>query len=162
MGENMTPEKVYSCELKFRPNIELISIVRRFVASFFECVLRDPDAISRVALVTHELLENAVKYSTNGESILRVEANATAPIRLSITVSNRASPEQIKLLQEIFEEMRGAGDPFVYYQKMMQRSAKLSEGSGLGLARILAEAEMTLDYQLTDDLISIRAQAEVK
>jgi hypothetical protein len=156
----MTPE--YVCELKFRPNIELISVVRRFVSSFFEQILKDPDAISRVALVTHELLENAVKYSINGESILRVEANGTSPSQISITVSNLASQEHIAQLQRLFEEMRSESDPFVYYQKMMQRSVKRSEGSGLGLARILAEAEMALDYRVNGELISIQAQAEAR
>ena len=50
--------------LVFRPNIKLVSTVRRFTGEFYRRVLVDQDLASRLALATHEMLENAVTYRT--------------------------------------------------------------------------------------------------
>ena len=61
----------------------------------------------------------------------------------------------------VFEELRGASDPFEHYQKMMVRNAKRTDGSGLGLARIRAEAEMDLDCEIENDRVVILARTGV-
>src|SRR5690349_6476892 len=63
----------YLFELRFTPNIRLVPIVRRFVSDFYREVFEDEEAISRMALVTHELMENAVQHSSGGEAHLLVE-----------------------------------------------------------------------------------------
>jgi hypothetical protein len=55
--------------------------------------------------------------------------------------------------------MRNSTDAFDYYQQVMRKNAKRREGSGLGLARICAEAEMAIDCEVEEDRISIRARA---
>ena len=40
-----------------------VSTVRRFTAEFYERVLVDQEVSEKVALATHELLENAVKWT---------------------------------------------------------------------------------------------------
>jgi anti-sigma regulatory factor (Ser/Thr protein kinase) len=148
-------------ELTFRPNVELISVVRRFVSSFYEQILSDPDATSRIALATHELLENATKYSTDGETTIRIEVTATcAAIRIRIW--NRTHREHIGILRERFEEMVQSPDPFAYYQLLMGRTAKRRDGSGLGLARLRAEADMELSCEIEDDRVCIVADTHVE
>jgi hypothetical protein len=148
-------------ELTFRPNVELISVVRRFVSSFYERILSDPDATSRLALATHELLENATKYSTDGETTIRIEVTATcAAIRIRIW--NRTAGEHISVLRACFAEMLQFSDPFMYYQRLMERSAKRKEGSGLGLARLRAEADMELSCEIDDDRVCIVADTYVQ
>ena len=46
--------------LVFRPNIKLVSTVRRFTGEFYRRVLVDQELASRLALATHEMLENAM------------------------------------------------------------------------------------------------------
>lgn len=148
-------------ELTFRPNVELISVVRRFVSSFYEHILSDRDATSRIALATHELLENATKYSTDGETTIRIEVTATcAAIRIRIW--NRTAREHLGVLRACFAEMLQFSDPFVYYQRLMERSAKRKEGSGLGLARLRAEADMELSCEIDDDRVCIVADTYVQ
>lgn len=155
------PHRTPYFELTFRPNVELISDVRRFVASFYEKILGDPDATSRIALATHELLENAAKYSTDGEATIRIEVTATcAAIRIRLW--NRTRKEHISILHERFEEMLQLSDPFVYYQCLLERTAKLKEGSGLGLARLRAEADMQLSCEIEDDRVCIVADTFVQ
>jgi anti-sigma regulatory factor (Ser/Thr protein kinase) len=72
-------EKTASFELNFRPNVALVSVVRRFVTEFYQRFLSDADGTSRVALATHELLENAVRYSKDGETTIRIEVEHSSP-----------------------------------------------------------------------------------
>ena len=148
-------------ELTFRPNFELISIVRRFVSAFYDHILSDRDATSRIALATHELLENATKYSTDGETAIRIEVTTSCEA-IRIRIWNRATLEHINNLHERFAEMLQFSDPFVYYQKLMERSAKRREGSGLGLARLRAEAEMELSCEIDNDRVCIVADTTVQ
>lgn len=151
-----------SFELAFRPNVELISIVRRFVSDFYDRMVDDADAVSRMALATHELLENAVKYSSDGATSLSITFAPSEPQSVvSIRLVNRASPEHIEALSAIFDEMKVYDDPFAHYQVVMARSAKRKVGSGLGLVRVRAEGEMTMSHSIEDDRVTILAQALV-
>jgi hypothetical protein len=137
-------------ELTFRPSVELISVVRRFVSGFFDEVLIDRDATSRLAMATHELLENAARCSTDGEVTLRIEfLGASDDIR--VITWNRAGEDQLAELRAQFEAMLEITDPFAYYQQRMKQSAKRIGGSGLGLARLLSEAEMELRCEIEGD-----------
>ena len=151
-----------SFELDFRPNVELISIVRRFVSDFYERMIDDADAVSRMALATHELLENAVKYSSDGATSLSITFEPREPSSVvSIRLANRASEEHIAALTAIFHEMKVYEEPFAHYQVVMARSAKRKVGSGLGLVRVRAEGEMTMSHTIEDDRVTILAQAIV-
>ena len=143
-----------SFELTFRPNTALVSVVRRFVSDFYDRLLDDSDATSRVALATHELLENAVKYASDGETRLRVEFDPAAA-SLTVRTWNRTSAEHLDALRQAFADMEGAGDPLAFYQAAMRKTSKQAEGSGLGLARVLAEAEMSMHLEVEADQVLI-------
>jgi hypothetical protein len=141
-------------ELNFRPNVELVSIVRRFVSDFYSKLLKDEDTISRVALATHELLENAVKYSCDRESRIRVDFE---PDGMVIRTWNHAKEEMLASLESAFASMHAEPDAFTHYKNLMIRNAKRTDGSGLGLARIRAEAEMSLSLEVEDGVACIKA-----
>jgi anti-sigma regulatory factor (Ser/Thr protein kinase) len=144
--------------LTFRPNIKLVSTVRRFIAEFYRRILVDQELSSRLALATHELLENAVAYATDEETEVLIEIEADV---LSVKTWNRSSRERIASLAAGFDEMNAAVDADAFYQTMLIKTAKRADGSGLGLARIRAEAEMNLQYELVDDRVCILATAPI-
>jgi hypothetical protein len=149
-------------ELRVQPSIELISIVRRFVTAFYDEILNDPDATSRIALATHELLENAVKYSTDNSTTLSIEVTRGESARLvTVKIRNVAQANHVERLEALFREMRASSDAADFYQKTMRKNAHRSDGSGLGLARIRAEAEMDLSYELEGGHVVIVAHATV-
>jgi hypothetical protein len=150
-------------ELNFKPNVALVSVVRRFVTEFYQRFLSDPDGTSRVALATHELLENAVKYSLDGETTIRIDVDTNvSPKQVRIKLRNRAAPEHIAAIRELLDGIKQAGDAATFYQQLIVRKAKSKEGSGLGLARICAEGEMSVTYHVTDgDMTIIEATTAV-
>ena len=159
-GLSMT---VASFELNFRPNVELVSVVRRFVSEFYQRFLNDPDGTSRVALATHELLENAVKYSRDGETTIRIEVEPSVPARVRIRLQNRASPKDIAAIREILDGIARAEDAITFYNELIVRTARTRVGSGLGLARICAEGEMEVTYKILEgDMTVIEATTSVR
>lgn len=151
------------CELSFQRRPELVSIVRRFVSDFYDRTLSDPDASSRIALATHELLENAVKYARDGQAKVRIEVRAKgSSAHVKIRTRNCAAPEDTAYIERTITEMRGSSDPNLYYLDVIRRNARRTEGSGLGLARIHAEAEMEVSVKCgRNGTVTVIAETDV-
>lgn len=150
-----------SFELFFRPSIELISVIRRFVAEFYREILDDPDAASRLALTTHELLENAAKYSTDGAAVLYVEVDRAARSVL-VRTTNRATAAQIERLRHWFGEIAAAPSAEALYASVIKTTATKTSGSGgIGLVRIWAESQMTLELHVDGDSVAIHARGQL-
>jgi hypothetical protein len=141
----------------FRPNLKLISTVRRFVSEFYLRILTDRELASRLTLATHELVENAVAYAADGETEIRIEVVDQG---LIIKTWNKASAEQQAVVRKLVDALNAAEDPDEYYQTRLIQTAHQPEGSGLGLARIRAEAEMDISLQIEDDRVCILAEAQ--
>jgi hypothetical protein len=152
--------ETHAVDLSFRPCLESVSAVRRFLEVHYGHLTSDAQLISRMAVTVHELLENAAKYSSGGGSRLRVEVDpAAVPRALSISVANQADPRHIPGLKETIDELSAAADPSDVYQRYLLRAATRDEGSGLGLARIFVEADMSIELELSDDVICVKAVA---
>lgn len=152
-----SPQHAYF-ELSFRPNTELVPVVRRFVTDFYEKLL-DPDGIGRVGLVTHELLENAVKYAVDPETVVRVEVlRGGKDPEVVILTRNRANADHQKKLRRKLEELSAATDHFAHYQKEMEQSLTDGGPGGLGLARIYAEADMVMSLETQGDHVTVVAK----
>ena len=145
--------------LSFAPNLTLVSTVRRFTGDFYRRILADHEVASRLALATHELLENAVAYAADGETRVRVElAGAT----LTVRTWNRTSALNREVLTSAIDELSQAPDPGSYYQKLLHETTRRVHGSGLGLARVRAEADMTVSYEIErDDQVCVIATAQI-
>jgi hypothetical protein len=146
-------------EITFQPDLDLVTDVRDFVESFYQRTLRDRDLSGRLAIATHELLENAVKYSLDGVTSLHVQvAPASGARALRVRTRNRAEDRHVAMLRGYLDEMRASDDPTAYYQQRMRRAVRGDELSQLGLARVRCEAEMQLSCTIEGDTVTIEAE----
>jgi hypothetical protein len=151
---DLTPTRL---GLSFRPCPEQVSTVRRFLEDYYQPVLEDPDLLCRMAIATHELLENAAKYSARGASRLEVSVSQAPPLkRLSIKVSSIPAPEHIGALKSTVAGVTSPDNAAEAYLRIIAAVPR-GEGSGLGLARIRAEAEMTISLTIDDTCACVEA-----
>ena len=151
-------------ELNFRPNFALVTVVRRFVSEFNRRFLDEPDS-SRIALATHELLENAVKFSADGATTIRMEIveRAGRDREIRIILRNRAEPAHIDAVKRILAGIAEDSSATGFYQKLLVKRARITDGSGgLGLARICAEGEMAVTCAVEGNVIAIEAAASIE
>lgn len=152
-----------SVRLEFLPSTLLIPVVRQFVSEFYECLLHNPDAVSRVALATHELLENAAKYSSTGGASLAIAVDAREGVdAVTISIRNPTSEEHVGRVTGLIDAMNQYEDPFEFYQLQMRKTARLKEGSGLGLVRVCVEGEMKLRWSTESGALEIFAETEIR
>jgi hypothetical protein len=148
--------------LDFEARGKIVSTTSRFVRDFYDGLLADPDATSRVVLTAHELLENTSKYASDGLTHMQVAvAEREGQSYVQIQTRNRATPDRLTELRRFLDEITSATDPIALYYRFIARSAERVEGSGLGLARIRAEGEMELAYEVDGDEVTIVAEAPV-
>jgi hypothetical protein len=141
--------------LSFRPNVALVSTVRRFIGEFYRKVfIVDEDLAQQLAMATHEMLENAVAYSTDDETEICIEIVGNV---LSVKTWNRSFPDRIARVRTMIDEMNSEPDGDKFYQALLIRTSKHRNSSGLGLARVRAEAEMQVRYEVDNDRVCIIA-----
>lgn len=149
------------CELSFSPNASLVPTVRRFVGEFYLKVLGDEDVTSRLVVATHELLENAVRYASDEQSSIRIRVKSEGGrTHVQIDTRNRTRNPNRSELMALIDEMKKSPSRDGFYQALLRRNAKRTEGSGLGLGRIHAESEMNLTCELEGDIVHLCAQGE--
>ena len=147
-------------ELRFRPTVALVSTVRRFVSEFYRELLSDSDVSDKLAMATHEMLENAVHYSIDQCAELAISAHKVdRALVVTIKTKNRATEERLAKVRIALDEVVGAPDPTAMYNHLVRRAAKRTDGgSGLGLGRIRAEGDLALSYAIEGDLVSVTAE----
>lgn len=148
----MTPTKF---ELVGAIELDDVPDVRRFVEKVHRRIVHDRDDVSRVIMAAHELLENAVKFSSDGSATLHIEI--TAGSQVCITTRNRANAADLEDLRRIADELESADDAMAFYLSQMQR--KPTTRGGLGLGRVAAEGEMDVQVKLDGDVVEINARS---
>ena len=159
------PARPAHLHVTFRPSIQLVTTVRLFVLQLCQRLHDDEDVAERVAIATHELLENAMKYSTDGVAELEIdlgEVRDAEADEVQLRISNKVDPAALALLQRKLDGIHGAGDDAVgHYTRLMIESAAQTSGSGLGLARLWAETQARLSCEIAGATVTVVAKLPV-
>ena len=80
----------------------MVSPTRRILEAKLAPVLEDEDAIFRVAMTAHELLENAAKYASDGKARLEVRVTPRGEDAIvRVVVTNNSTREHIDELGDL-------------------------------------------------------------
>lgn len=161
-GENAPEKTVVAASLRWNVPLPeaLASKVREMLFSISNEFL-DGDEAHSVAMTGHELLENVVKYSTVGTSsfdLQIVERGDAAHV--CILTRNHTTTEHGSNARQLVQRIAAASDPGAVYDELVAGSPS-RRGSGLGLARLRAEADMHVACTEEEDVISIVAEKRV-
>jgi hypothetical protein len=145
-------------DLSIDLNPRVVSMVRRFVEEALERIVPDPNAIFRVSMTAHELLENAARYALGSRAILRFSVKIAADLAaINLSLINETTPAHIARLRERISVLADCDDLFAHYQRLMRESTRGADEAGLGLARIASEAEMALGLEVKGPTVAIMA-----
>ncbi len=145
------------------PPVRLVAATRRLVQAVCDEVLADPDTGCQVAMAAHELLENLAKHASSGAmefEVTLVRRDGQDYVR--IRTRNRATPTQLSDLSATLRAVETSVDPYRTYVQFLHRSATRVDGSGLGLARIRAEADMKITHSICGDEVTLFAELPVE
>jgi hypothetical protein len=150
-------------------SLELPSKVRAVLSTLCGEVLAG-DEMDRVAMVAHELLENVVKYSIDGtrslDVVVRREPRSGSVADgddqgiVRIETRNLAIDRHREGVVQLIERLQAAESACDVYDELILSCPERDE-SGLGLARIPAEADMTLSCSSEGLRITIAAEGHV-
>lgn len=162
MGEG---SKIVICDLAIARDLQLVGPTADYVGALCKRMLGDDALASRILVAAYELLENTIHYSS-GPTRARIRLWIDRPLdgscRLVLETHNQPRPECLQKLVHLLTEMKGAANPHAFYQTLLHRTAKTTEGSGLGLGRIHAEAEMAVSCEVDGDTVHLRAEAQIE
>jgi hypothetical protein len=151
----MTATSDLGLEIAFSPRWwTFISSTRIFVESFCGHSIGKGAFSDKVALATHELLENAAKYSIGPEAVVRCTVSLEGR-QVRVRVQNQAHPAHLPILVEELASIQD-GDPLEVYVHKMQRSVTQAQ-SQLGLSRIRYESGAQLHLEVRDDWVTLEA-----
>jgi hypothetical protein len=142
-------------ELRFKPQWPYILSVRKFLSSFFAIEVQRRDLAGKIAMAATELLENAIKYCSAEQQLLRIAVSRYGD-RIDLVVENAVDPRQVDILRREFAEIESAA-PDVMYLRRMHEAAQTGAQGRLGLARIRYAAGARLVMEVGERGVAIHA-----
>jgi hypothetical protein len=138
---------------------ENVELLRMAVQSCLTAVLRDVDGSELLAMVTGELVENAIKYgawSNAGAFRLRIEGEGG---EATIIVENPVAGPADKLFETLrwLEQFPSAAEAYALKVKELSKLPRGTKTGGLGLVRVAYEADCRLAAELSQDVLRVSA-----
>ncbi len=139
-----------------------ISPSRGYIVEILQPIFIDDDEVDRLAIATHELLENCVKYSSSDHVHFEFEVNREGDEAVAnIRTTNSALLSHITELRRRIDALNAAHDPIAHYDEIIRESL-IQGGSSLGLARVRAESGVHLSYQIQKDVVVVFGEMHVR
>ena len=163
-----SPEFGFSIDLTVRNEWRNVDLLRTSVQNCFTAVFADLDGCHAIAMVTGELLENALKYGDwqrGDRAMFRLRVNGGAG-KIDVSVSNplRANDVNASNLFKSIEWINSFAKPEQAYRARMLQIAQSDEDtspSQLGLVRIAFEGNCRLKASLADGQVTVVATLDM-
>jgi hypothetical protein len=155
----------FSIDLTVRNEWRNVDLLRTSVQNCFEAVFADLDGCHTIAMVTGELLENALKYgdwATGDHAMFRLRVNGqSGNIEVSVQNPLRAGDPDAASLFRAIEWIHSFATPEQAYRARMLQIAQNEDEpqpSRLGLVRIAFEGSCRLSAAVEHGMVKVTAQ----
>jgi hypothetical protein len=159
----MSQDYDFAINVPVRNDWSNVSLLVTSVQNCFNAMFANVRGSRTVAMVTGELLENAIKYGswTKDDQRLRLRVSGTAE-STRVTVDNPADLEKFQDLQRSLEWMNGFADAEAAFRARLLAIATTTDTdvSKLGVVRIAHEGQCALEAEYVDGIV--RVTAEIK
>jgi len=156
----------FSIDLPVRSEWANVDLLRTSVQNCFTAIFSDLEGCHSLAMVTGELLENAIKYGdwAGKESSFRLKVWG-AGNRAHIAVENPVRPDDngAHEVLDILRWIRGFPSANEAYRARLIEIAKAPMGQGsskLGLVRIAYEGDCDLGAEVSNGVIRVTAERD--
>ena len=158
------PDFAFNIDVPVRSEWSNVDLLITSVENCFAAMFADVDGCHTIAMVTGELLENAIKYGdlTHGARVFRLHVTGRAK-HATVSVENPIGKDS-KAAEELFATLRwleGYKSADEAYRARLLEVANGPRGgsvSKLGLVRIAYEANCKIRAERSEDVISVTAE----
>jgi hypothetical protein len=157
----MSDEYDFTINVPVRNEWANVSLLVTSVQNCFNAMFANVKGSRTVAMVTGELLENAIKYGDweNSTQYLRLAVSGRAD-RARIMVDNPTTPAGFDELKKSLDWMNGFDDAEAAFRARLLAIATTADPavSRLGIVRIAYEGRCTLNADYRDGVVSVYAE----
>jgi hypothetical protein len=157
----MSDEYDFAINVPIRNDWSNVSLLVTSVQNCFNAMFANVKESRTVAMVTGELLENAIKYGSWKTSDQRLHLRVAGSKEVTrICVDNPSDPESFKDLQKSLDWMAGFPDAEAAFRARLLALATTSDSqvSKLGVVRIAYEGRCAIDAKYVDGVVFVTAE----
>jgi len=159
----------FSIDMTVRNEWRNVDLLRTSVQNCFTAVFADVDGCHAIAMVTGELLENALKYGdwVSGDRAmfrLRVHRSSSSIVEVSVQNPLKESDVNAMNLLKAIEEISSYPKPEQAYRARMLQIAQSEEDtspSRLGLVRIAFEGNCRIAAKIENGTVTVTAALDL-
>lgn len=158
----------FSIDMTVRNEWRNVDLLRTSVQNCFTAVFADVDGCHAIAMVTGELLENALKYgdwAAGDRAMFRLRVNGKANDVVEVSVQNplRAEDPTASSLQKAIEQINSYPTAEGAYRARMLAIAQSEDDSPsrLGLVRIAFEGNCKLAARIDNGTVIVTAALDL-
>jgi len=159
----------FSIDMTVRNEWRNVDLLRTSVQNCFTAVFADVDGCHAIAMVTGELLENALKYGdwvSGDRAMFRLRVHGCSNSVVAVSVQNPLSPSDPNALNLVkaIEEINSYAKPEQAYRARMLQIAQSEEDtspSRLGLVRIAFEGNCKLAAKIENGTVTVTAALDL-
>ncbi|MDB4964235.1 MAG: hypothetical protein JWP01_4234 [Myxococcales bacterium] len=158
----------FSIDMTVRNEWRNVDLLRTSVQNCFTAVFADVDGCHAIAMVTGELLENALKYGdwvSGDRAMFRLRVNGSANHIVEVSVQNPLKDrDNASNLMKAIDEINSYPKPEQAYRARMLQIAQSEEEaapSRLGLVRIAFEGNCRLAATIENGTVTVTAALDL-
>jgi len=154
----------FEIDVPVRNEWENVALLVTSVQNCFNAMFSDVEGSQTVAMVTGELLENAIKYGiwTGTDQHLRLRVRGRSK-KAFVTVENPAGPAEVADLRRTLQWMDGHENAEAAFRARLLAIAQTADPdvSKLGIVRVAYQGRAVIKAEFVEPVLRVTAEVEL-